>query len=41
MEHHPRSQLHYELDEDGDAPPGGGDALAKRPSVPAYLAVRL
>ena len=33
-------QLHYELDEDGDVPPGGGDALAKRPSVPTYLAVR-
>lgn len=33
-------QLHYELDEDGDVLPGGGDALAKRPSVPTYLAVR-
>ena len=41
MEHYLRSQLHYELDEDGDVPPGGGDALAKRPSVPTYLAVRL
>ncbi|KAK9834276.1 hypothetical protein WJX81_002740 [Elliptochloris bilobata] len=30
--------LHYELDEDGDVPPGSADAVAKRPSVPAYLA---
>lgn len=40
MEHDLRLQLHYELDEDGDVPPGGGDALAKRPSVPTYLAAR-
>ena len=40
MGHGLRLQLHYELDEDGNVPPGGGDALAKRASVPTYLAVR-
>ena len=35
-----RAQLHYELDDACDAPPGGVDAVAKRPTVPGYLAVR-
>ena len=35
-----RAQLHYELDDACDAPPGGVDAIAKRPAVPGYLAVR-